>query len=200
MPLPRSIVAYAAGTDTRVQFTTPPDPRQVADLVDAHSVSIEGGQLCRDTYFSTALTVSSSSWTVVPVTSGGIKAAHSGWNTTYDCWQAPTDWFDEFTYVWVDMPWTVNFPDWSGGNSNSSSRVQFRVRASPSSGTVVSTHEATWRWQTRFALGVPEVVSGCQTVRLQTSHVIEMRLHQSSGTSMTSVNAMWGVRIVGGHD
>lgn len=200
MPLPRSVVRYTAGTDTRNQFTTPADARQVEDLMLAHDGAIEGGQLCRDTYFSTNLTLSNNTWTACPVTSGGIKAAHAGWNTTYDCWVAPTDWHDDWTYLWVDVPWTVNFPDWSGGNANSSSRVQFRVRASASSSTVISTHEAGWRWQTRFGLGIPEVLSGCMTVRLESGQALEMRYFQNSGTSMTSLNARWGVRIVGGHD
>lgn len=202
MPLPRSIVAYTAGTDTRNQFTTPADARQVADLVDAHSQSLEGGQLLRDSQYNTNLTVSDATYTTVPVTSGGLLGDGGGWNTTYDRWVPPTDWFDDFTYVWIDMPWTVEWTGWgSGGNAQGFSQVLFEVMASSSSSTVVTTHNASSDQIYRVpTYDIPFWFSGVMTVRMTSGEAVRMRIFQSSGTSMTTVKVHWGIRIVGGND
>ena len=43
MPLPRFVVRITPGTDTRNQFTTPPDARVVEDLIAAHEDPVVGG-------------------------------------------------------------------------------------------------------------------------------------------------------------
>lgn len=206
MPIPRSIHRYAAGTDTRVQFTTPPDPRQVEDLVAAHEDAIVGGQIIRSTAWSTTFAVSSgSSWTVVPVTSGALEADDGNWDTTNYCWGPPSDWFDEFTYILVDCPWTVHWEGFSSAGSGFA-QVNFLVKSQASGSDVTYKIYEEYASSTYLIDGadngyaIPFVDSGCMTLKLGVGNKVKMRVLQTGPTTMDPVNVHWGIRLVGGTD
>lgn len=203
MPIPRSVIRIAEGSDTRFVSTTPPDPRRVEDLMAAHEESIVGGTLIRNTYYSTEWTLASGSTpTTLPVTSGAIIDNDGGWNTTYDCYVPPAEWFDDFTYVTIDLPWTVEWPMWSGGNSSANLLTRFNVLPSASSATAsaASVHEAGMIWQARNVYALNPTHGGVVSVRCTEGQAIEFQLAQTSGTSMTTIAASWGVRLHGGYD
>lgn len=196
MPLPRSVVRYAAGTDTRAQFTTPPDPRQVDDLMDAFEDKNDGGQQERSAEFSTTWTHTSNGNNVaVPVTSGAMVWDDGVWDTSNDRWgPAPTDWFDEWTYVCLDIPWTVLFPDSAGGAK--ARAVEFRVKNS--GGTVLRTIQTYCSYLDSAGFNV--VSSGTLSLRIATCNTIEMRIFQWTGGNLAGIEFRWGPRIVGGTD
>lgn len=197
MPLPRSVVRYAAGTDTRAQFTTPPDARQVDDLMDAFEDKNCGGQQERSAEFSTTWThTSSSNWVTAPVTSGAMVWDDGNWDTSNDRWgPAPTDWFDEWTYVCLDIPWTVLFPD-DGTGLAKIRGVQFLVKNS--GGTTVRTIPTYTA--SLDSNGVNVVASGTLSLRIPTGNTITMRIFQWTGGNLAGIEYRWGVRIVGGTD
>lgn len=194
MPIPWSVHRYTAGTDTRIQFTTPPDARQVEDLMAAHEQSIVGGIVMANT------SVSDSTWKVVPVSGGNLVADDGNWSTTYDCWGPPDDWFDEFTYLCLNMPFSVHWPSWSGGNSSALYYVEFRVRnqANPSGSTLLDNFYASVTKADRD--GIERVFSGTGIIRITQDDWVEMRVYQSSGTLMNNVLVRWTVNVVGGTD
>lgn len=206
MPIPRSIVAYAAGTDTRNQFTTPPDARQVADLVAAHEDPIVGGQIIRSATWSTTFAVaSSSSWTVVPVTSAALEATDGNWDTANDCWGPPDDWFDDWTYVLVDCPWTVAWEGFSASGSGFA-QVNFLVKSQASGSDVTYKVYDEYASSTYLIDGadngyaIPFVDSGCMTLKLAQGQKVKMRVLQTGPTYMDPVTVHWGIRLVGGTD
>lgn len=203
MPLPRHVVRIAVGSDTRDNSSTPPDPRRVEDLMTALDDSVVGGTLARNTYWSTEWTLSSSATpTTLPVTSGAIITDDGGWNTTYDCYVPPSGWFDDYTYVQADLVWTVEWPMWSGGNSFGNLLARFNILPSASSSTAsaVSVHEAGMIWQERNAYSLNPTHGGTVPVRFTEGQAVEFQLAQTSGTSMTTIAASWGVRLIGATD
>lgn len=197
MPIPWSVHRHAAGTDVRNQFTTPPDARQVEDLIAAHEQSIVGGIVMATT------SVSDSTWKVVPVSGGNLVADDGNWSTAYDCWGPPDDWFDEFTYLCLNMPWIVTWPSWTAGNSSAYTYVQFRVRnqANPSGSSVLDDFYADESLSGISGSGLGRTMSGTGLVRMTQDDWIEMRIYQTSGTLMNSnVKVRWGINVVGGTD
>lgn len=191
MPIPWSVHRYAAGTDTRNQFTTPPDARQVEDLMAAHEQSIVGGIVMANT------SVSTGTWKVVPVSGGNLVADDGNWSTAYDCWGAPSDWFDEFTYLCLNMPFSVQWPAAAG---TSMFYVEFRVRnqANPSGSTLLDSFYASVT--KADADGIERVFSGTGIIRITQNDWVEMRLYQSSGSLMNNVLVRWTINVVGGTD
>lgn len=203
MPLPRHVVRIAVGSDTRDNYTTPPDPRRVEDLMKAMEDPVVGGTLIRDAYFSTVFALSSSATpTTLPVTSGGVQTDDGGWNTTYDVYVPPAEWFDEYTYVQCDLVWTVSWPMWTGGNSYGNLLTRFNIlpSASSSTGSADSVHEAGMIWQERNAYSLNPTHGGVVPVIFTEGQAVEFQLAQTSGTYMTDIDASWGVRLIGATD
>lgn len=190
MPLPRSIVVYAAGTDTRPQYTTPADPRQVADLVTAHQDRIVGGTVMD------GVAVSDSTWKVMPVSGGNLVADDGNWNATYDCWGPPDDWFDDYSTIVIDCVYSVGWPAWAAGNASAVFYIAFRVRnqANPSGATTSQDVYSSVSKADRDS--VERADSGVCPLVISQGEFIEMRLYQTSGTLMNgTVLVRWGVRL-----
>lgn len=187
MPLPRSIVTYAAGTDTRNQFTTPPDARQVADLVTAHEDPIVGG-----TVDGSYTHNSSGNWVLATFTSGQVYASDGNWNATADCWTAPSGWFDDYTTLYLDVPFSVNFQ----GTAATSCGVQAHVRAS-AGGSSVSEHNGHFMEAVSGPYSYAHTCSGTVlAVPVTEGQTIELRTWQDQGSNMT-VEFRWGIRLHG---
>lgn len=186
---------YAAGVDTRNQFTTPPDNRLVQDMAEAMEIRCGGGQVTgtTDGYDST--------YSAVPVTSGNLIADDGGWSTAYDCWGPPSSWFTKWdgtfrSTILVDCSFNVSWPDWSSGNSAAFFIVDFRVRnqANPSGATVLSTINALVTVEVKHGYGTPCVFSGTVPgIAMTGTQFLEMRLKQTSGTYMSSIPFRWGI-------
>lgn len=189
--LPGWVKRYAAGTDTRPQFTTPPDARTVEDILAALEYDVVGGQVTGNTdgYDNTI--------TAVPVTSGNLAADDGNWSTAYDCWGPPADWFDDHTYVLIDCLWQVSWPDWSGGNSSAFFQVDFRVRnqANPSGASYSLDVYGLSQIEVRHGFGVATAFSGTVPgIAMTSGQFVEMRLNQTSGTYMATIPFRWGIR------
>lgn len=193
MPLPRSIVVYPAGTDTRAQFTTPPDARQVADLVAAHEDPIVGGTVAGSyTHNSTG------NWVRVAFASGNRITDDGNLDTTYDCWKPPSGHFDDYTTVFVDVVFSVEFYD--NGASAYTGAVQAATRASLGAGSVASEYNGFFRYNASddFTFGTAMTASGCiPGIPLTTGQTVELRTFQNTGGNQTHAYR-WGVRLHGG--
>lgn len=186
---------YAAGADTRNQFTTPPDNRVVQDLADVAQITTGGGQVTgtTDGYDNT--------FKVIPVTVGNLIADDGNWNTSYNCWGPPSSWFTAWdgtsrASILVDCFWQVQWPDWSGGNSSAFLQVDFRVRnqANPSGATVSQDVYGLSQVEVRHGFGATSVFSGTVPgIAMTSGKFIEMRINQTSGTYMSSIPFRWGI-------
>lgn len=192
MPLPRSVVRYAAGTDTRNQFTTPPDPRQVEDLMLAHEDPTVGGTVA-GSYSHT----SSGSWIGISFAAGNKVNDDGNWNTTYDCWVPPAGYFDDYTAIFVDVVFSVAFYD--NGASSYTGAVQAATRASLGAGSVASEYNGYFRYNASDdgTFGTAMTASGCiPGIPLTTGQTVELRTWQNTGGTQTHAYR-WGVRLSG---
>lgn len=175
---------YAAGTDTRNQFTTPPDARLVADMAHAAEITTAGGIVAG------TMAVSSGSAATIPVSGSTLVDDDGNWNSTYDCWGPPSDWYtkwdgDTFSTIYVSCEWVVAWPAWAGGNSASLHYVEFRVRnqANPSGAWVLASAGGYSEIIPRDGFG--RVFSGTVPgIPMASGQFLEMRVGQSSGTLM----------------
>ena len=190
MPLPRTIVAYAAGTDTRAQFTTPPDPRQVADLVTAHEDPVVGGTI-RGSFNHT----SSGSWVRFDFGSGNKVTDDGNWNGTYDCWVPPSGHFDDYTTIYVDIPWRAA---WYGNGAEFQAQAQAATRSSVGSGSVLAEYNGYYCYVGHEgSYSYAHTASGCiPAVPLTTGQTVEFRVFQDTGSNQT-IDVAWGVRLHG---
>lgn len=192
MPVPRSVVRVAAGTDTRNQFTTPPDARQVEDLMTALEDPVVGGTIA-GSYSHT----SSGSWVRVSFAAGNKVTDDGNWDTTYDCWAPPTGHFDDYTAIYVDVVWMVQFYD--NGASSYTGAVQAATRASLGAGSVASEYNGYFRYNTSDdgTFGTAMTASGTiPGIPLTSGQTIELRTFQNTGGNQTHAYR-WGVRLHG---
>lgn len=201
MPIPRSVKRYAAGTDTRNQFTTPPDQRQVEDLMLAFEDPIVGAMQKRTSGYSTQFTHNSGSgtWDTVDVSSGGHFWTDGNMDTTGNCYgPCPADWYSEWTYLCFDVPWAMDFPSHTG-SYYMGVRVVTKLYASPF--TVKSTTECYYELIDGAADGYALLgsASGTASVRLESTDCIQIQVLQSKGATM-AMDFQWGTRLVCGTD
>lgn len=185
------ITVYTAGTDTRNQFTTPPDARQVADLVAIHqngNAAGTGGTVSKSMTHS-----SSGNWVVVAFASGDVIIDDGNFNATYDCWKPPAAFFTAATTVYVDIVWSAAFYDpgtaFVGG-------VQAAVRASLGAGSTSAEYNGLFMGSDYNAptYGYAMTASGIiPAVPLTSGQTVELRCWQNTGGSQT-ILARYGVR------
>lgn len=190
MPLPRSIVTYAAGTDTRPQYTTPPDARQVADLVAAHEDPIVGG-----TVNGSFNHTSSGSWVRCDFGSSDKVTDDGNWNGTYDCWAPPSDYFDHYTTIFVDIPWRMA---WNGNGNAFEAMAQAATRTSLGAGSVSVEYTGHYMYVGHYgSYAYAHTASGVITaVALTSGQTVELRAFQNTGANQT-IGFRWGVRLHG---
>lgn len=190
MPLPRSIVVYAAGTDTRPQFTTPADPRQVADLVTAHEDPVVGGTIAGSFNHT-----SSGSWVRCDFGSGDKVSDDGNWSGTYDCWAPPSGFFDDYTTIYVDIPWTMA---WYGNGNAFEAQAQAATRTSLGAGSVGAEYGGHYHYVGHAgSYSYGHTAGGCiPGVPLTTGQTVELRAFQNTGSNQT-IAFRWGVRLHG---
>lgn len=184
------ITVYAAGTDTRNQFTTPPDPRQVSDLVAIHNSTIHGGG---GTIGGSFNHTSTGNWVRCDFGSSDKVTDDGNWNGTYDCWVPPSTYFDSYTTIYVDIPWRCEFYDpgtayWAG--------VQAATRASLGAGSVSTELNGNFEYvgTTGPTYGYALTASGViPAVPLTEGQTVELRTWQNTGGNQT-ITFRWGVR------
>lgn len=186
------ITVYAAGTDTRNQFTTPPDQRQVADLVAIHqngNAAGSGGTIVRNPTFSSSWThTSSMSWLRTPVTNASKMVDDGNFDNTNECWVAPSAWYTGVTYVYVDIPWSCVF------YSAEEAGVQAHVRSS-AGGTSVEEINGLFMKVPTGRYGRALTASGViPDVRLQSGYSVEFRVYRETDGGAGTVDFRWGVR------
>lgn len=187
MPLPQFVVRVAAGTDTRNQFTTPPDQRQVEDLIAAHEDPVVGGTVVGSyTHNSTG------NWVKATFTSGQVVSSDGNWDATNDCWTAPAAWFDDYTYVYVDVPFVANFQ----GTAATSCGVQAHKRSS-AGGSSVEEINGHFMEAVSGPYSYAHTCSGViPAVQVTSGQTIELRTWQDQGSNMT-VAFRFGIRLHG---
>lgn len=187
MALPRHFVRIASGSDTRNQFTTPPDARQVEDLMVALEDPVVGG-----TVVGSYTHNSSGNWVKATFTSGQVVSNDGNWDASNDCWVAPGGWFDDYTYLYVDIPFVANFQ----GTAGSSDGVQAHVRSS-AGGSSVEEINGHFMEAVSGPYSYAHTCSGViPAVRLTALQTVELRTWQDQGSNMT-VAFRWGVRLHG---
>lgn len=183
------ITVYAAGTDTRANYTTPPDARQVADLVAIHQNGNAAGT--GGTITDSFTHGSSANWVQAPFSS--VLIDDGNWNTTYDCWKPPAAFFSGVTTVYVDIVWSAAWYDpgaayWAG--------AQAAVRASLGAGSPTAEYNGHFFYVDTSgpSFGYAHTASGViPAVPLTSGQTVELRLYQSSGGSQT-ILYRYGVR------
>ena len=202
MTIPRQVKRYAAGTDTRNQFTTPPDQRQVEDLMVAMEAPVVGAQQKRTAGFSTQYTHNSGvyTWDIVDVSSGGMFWTDGYMSTSANCYgPLPSSYYTDYTYLCFDVNWCMDFPA-AAVDYYMGVQVITRLYASPY--TVISTttcytdmiERATNATENAFQ--GQGAASGTAAVRLATGQCIHIEVFQSKGATM-AMDFQWGTRLVG---
>lgn len=189
MPLPNHAVRITPGTDTRNQFTTPADPRIVEDLLEALDDPIVGGTVANTSFSHT----SSGNWVRADFSSN--VTSDGNWNTTYDCWAPPANYFDDYTTLYVDIPWVAA---WSGTGVAFEAQVQAATRASVGAGSVAVEYSGYYAYVGHYgSYAYAHTASGTiPAVALTTAQSVELRLWQNTGGSQT-IQFRWGVRLHG---
>lgn len=184
---------FAVGTDTRTQFTTPPDPRIVDDLGDCMVLMAAGGTI-RGSFNHT----STGNWVRADWGSGDKVNDDGNWNGTYDCWVPPSSFYDNFTTLYVDIPWTCSWYD--NGASSYTGAAQAATRTSVGAGSVSVEYNGYFRYNTSDdgTFGTAMTASGCiPAIPLTTGQTVEFRVFQNTGGNQT-IAFSWGVRVMGG--
>lgn len=186
------ITVYAAGTDTRNQFTTPPDTRVVADLVAIHQNGNSAGT--GGTIAAQYNHTSSGSWVRADFGSGDKVTDDGNWNGTYDCWVPPSAFFDDAETIYVDIPWVGEWFDVAA--SSFTGAAQAATRASLGAGSVLAEYNGYFRYNASddATFGVAMSASGViPAVPLTTGQTVEFRFFQNTGGNQT-IRFRWGVR------
>lgn len=188
MALPRRFVRIAAGSDTRNQFTTPPDARQVEDLITALEDPVVGGTVAGSYTHN-----SSGNWLRATFTSGQVVASDGNWDATNDCWTAPSAWFDDYTTLFFDVPFTVNFQ----GTQATSVGVQAHTRSS-AGGSSVTEYNGHFMEVVSGPFGEAHTCSGTiPAVAVTNGQTIELRTWQDQISNNMTVAFRWGIRLHG---
>lgn len=184
------ITVYTAGTDTRNQFTTPPDARQVSDLVTIHNSTIHGGG---GTIAGSFNHTSTGNWVRCDWGSSDKVTDDGNWNGTYDCWAPPSTYFDAATTIYVDIMWAVAF----NGTPNAAyeAGVQAATRASLGAGSVAAEYNGLYLYVGHYgSYEYAHTDSGTiPAVPLTEGQTVELRTFQNSGGNKT-IGFRWGVR------
>lgn len=183
------ITVYAAGTDTRNQFTTPPDPRQVSDLVAIHNSTIHGGG---GTIAGSFNHTSTGNWVRCDFGSSGKVTDDGNWNGTYDCWVPPSTYFDAATTIYVDVLWRC---EWYGTGAAYEAGCQAATRASLGAGSVAAEYNGHYVYVGHAGTySYSHTASGAiAAVPLTEGQTVELRTFQNSGGNQT-ITFRWGVR------
>ena len=188
MPLPRFVVRITPGTDTRNQFTTPPDARVVEDLIAAHEDPVVGG-----TAVGSYTHNSSGNWLKATFTSGEVVTSDGNWDATNDCWVAPSAWFDDYTTLYFDVPFVVNFQ----GTQATSAGVQAHV-LSAAGGSSVAEYNGHFMEVVAGPYGEAHTCSGTiPAVPVTNGQAITFRTWQDQVSNNMTVAFRFGIRLHG---
>lgn len=190
--IPNFLKVYTPGTDTRDLYTTPADPRQLADLIGSRTEALRLGHVRRATTWTHN---SSGNWLTAPIDSGDILwGDETPYSFTNNNWVPPPAWFTHFTNLFFDVPVSCQFVA-ADGTMTTSGQVRLQVRALNSGGGSVRDQIIH---QIPSPGGVnPITLSGTAHVRLQSGQRMDVQLFQSTGENLTVNFVEWGPRLVG---
>lgn len=188
MPLPNHAVRITPGTDTRNQFTTPADPRILEDVLEALDDPVVGGAVAGSYTHN-----SSGNWLIATFTSGQVVASDGNWDATNDCWKAPSAWFDDYTTLFFDVSFAVNFQ----GTQATSVGVQAHTRAS-AGGSSVTEYNGHFMEVVAGPFGEAHTCSGTiPAVAVTSGQTIELRTWQDQISNNMTVAFRYGIRLAG---